>query len=189
MTISCTLQSCEATSTMILLHGDLALDSIHKILMHNAWNQFHKEVNMLISQCTEKRKSTAKKGQVMEVHLDILGQRSLRAMANYRQPFTSAQKEKQFGMTYIKSCQNLASGNIGRRGKKGEKREGERVWERGESEREGERERQTVKVLIWCVFGANNRIHRKRKWASLQFIRSADSTKSKVQQYPECTSW
>lgn len=46
-----------------------------------------------------------------------------------------------------------------------------------------------LKVLIRCVFWANNRIHRKGKWATLQFSRSADSTEIKVQQYTVCTRW
>ena len=44
-----------------------------------------------------------------------------------------------------------------------------------------------LKVLIRCVFWANNRIHRKGKRATLQFSRSADSTEIKVQLYSVCT--
>lgn len=51
-----------------------------------------------------------------------------------------------------------------------------------------ERQGEALEVLIKCVFGANNRIHRKGNWATLQFTRSADSTVGKVQQYSECTS-
>lgn len=49
-----------------------------------------------------------KRAQVTEVHLDILGQRSLKATPNYGQPCTSTEKEKQIGMTYIHCAQSLA---------------------------------------------------------------------------------
>lgn len=111
---------------------------------------------------------------------------------------TRTEKEKQFGMTYIHCAQSLAkiyptvfgswlqqtcTGRRGERERKGG-REREQERERGW----GERERETLEVLIRCVFGANNRIHRKRNWATLQFSRSADSTEGKGQQYSECTS-
>ena len=68
----------------------------------------------------------------------------------------------------------------------------EEGWNRG-----GETERASLwvsgagalRVLIRCVFWANNRIHRKGKWATLQFNRSADNPKIKVQLYSVCTRW
>lgn len=58
----------------------------HWCIMHEIG--FIRDVSVLLSQCTVQGKSTArkrKKGQVTEVHLDILGQRSLRAKPNYKQ--------------------------------------------------------------------------------------------------------
>lgn len=60
----------------ISLQGDLALYSIHKRLMHNAWNQFHKWSEHVAFSVHWEQKINSKKmrkGQVMEVHLDILG--------------------------------------------------------------------------------------------------------------------
>lgn len=123
-----------------------------------------------------------KRGQVTEVHLDILGQRRLKAMPNYGQPCTSTEKEKQFGMTYIHCAQSLAKiyptvfGSWLQQTRTGRRDEREREGDRErESKREGGGERETLEVLIRCVFGANNRIHRKENWATLQFTRSADS--------------
>lgn len=116
----------------------VAVHVSHWCIMHEL--SFIREVNMLLSHCTVRVKSTARKrkrGQVTEVNLDIFGQRSLRAKPNYRQPCTSTQKVKQFGMTYIHCAQSLAksipqslsvgfSRHTGRRGEKEWKRERER---------------------------------------------------------------
>lgn len=126
-----------------------------------------------------------KRGQVREMHLDIIWQRRLKATSNYGQPCTST-KKKQFGMTYIHCAQSRAKiyltvfGSWQQQTRIG--RWGER--ERGR-EREIKGERETLKVLTRCVFGVNNKIHRKGNWPTLQCTRSADSTEGQVQQYSE----
>lgn len=53
-------------------------------------------------------KENGERGQGKDVHLHILGQRRLREKPKYGWPRIDAQREKEFGMTYISCAQNLA---------------------------------------------------------------------------------
>lgn len=112
-----------------------------------------------------------KRGQVTEVHLDILEKRSLKAMPNYGQPCTSTKKKNStwndLHSLCSKSCQNLSHS----------------LWQlatadtyRGEGvkEREGERERTRERA------GERNRERLSKCWLGVCLGQTTEYTEREI---------